>query len=1084
VKGDFTRNPSAREGQYSRVLLQQGRVQLDSDFNEQVEITALRERRMLADLIGPHGAPHGSRGFEIKVRHFARLQDPSTYFRAAALPDHFENEYTIESRILLHKESGGGTIVSTWDSDRLVGFELGFDAHRRLFLRRAKTKDKLVEDVVEYEFMLGDVDVFVKETSHHEVQGASESVLRSHRSLPPDRYVHVVATFHSRACNLYLDGVLVAHHGSTYRDPASKIPLRVGGFSGEMGQTRIWKQAFSEREVGKLFASSPPHRPVIDYRFEETEGRILVDHTGGGMDATYEGSLVEWGHDLWVEEGRYYVGGYPCENPQPVRLVKPGSYPYSGSYLAYLDAWERHVSSHEDPALREIALPKDTGSRVETVAHVRLLPFEQRSKVESPEDIEEWRRHLSIRSTHGRMRVRRTLYDQNLDNLLYRIEVHSGGVPRTKTGESGSSRIESWDASNRTLSLKRWAVDGLPWRCGDVVEAWDRSSIGEPVCRSVARVVSVDAAARTLGLDEIGASWDTAPLYIRRVPTFKWSRYNGSRVFPIASVDSRGWAALAIGYGEQPDLQEGGWVELGSRATELAGQTDPLYQIVEINEISRMVRLFPLPPVTEENGLLRVWDQMDSLVVPASGTVAAHAGEWIDLEKGVQIEFDGQGLHHAGDSWSFVTRKVLGGVDWPRESGQPCFMPPQSGKHVFAPLAWIDLADGVPSIRASYRRSFDSLTRVTQDDADFVRRTGDTMTGPLRIEDSLHVRGEVHARRFQGALPDNSVGVEQLRDASVTEQKLAFEIETTVESCLLRETPAPVEGHRFMGAQIVVPYPGPLPTSNHRIHAAAMGRSIFVLDQGKSWLLRPYENVAEECQSPPFETEDFTLSASRENAYVVQGGRKPALYIFRKEFRLWETGPEPPRFSSRAAATVHDGLLYVAGGSRRVFFWRKTSAKLHVFDPARDLWSELVEMPRGRESGALTAFDGELLIAGGVRHILWGLLGTHPIRSVFSYDIATDHWGARASLPEEIARPSFAHLGRTPILFGGRDPLRYRPERDRWQVSAEFDVDPTSAIVSVRDALYRVDPSSYGPPRATLLAKALYVFESDNTHGS
>ena len=53
--GDFTFDPFHYRDGVSRVLIQQGRVQLDSDANEQTE-TMLRFLRGLGrDVIGPHG---------------------------------------------------------------------------------------------------------------------------------------------------------------------------------------------------------------------------------------------------------------------------------------------------------------------------------------------------------------------------------------------------------------------------------------------------------------------------------------------------------------------------------------------------------------------------------------------------------------------------------------------------------------------------------------------------------------------------------------------------------------------------------------------------------------------------------------------------------------------------------------------------------------------------------------------------------------------------------------------------------------------------------------------------------------------
>jgi hypothetical protein len=65
MKGDFTRDTFDRNRHFSRVLLQQGRVQLDADFNEQTAILLHRQHALAADLIGPHGAAPDSDAFMI-----------------------------------------------------------------------------------------------------------------------------------------------------------------------------------------------------------------------------------------------------------------------------------------------------------------------------------------------------------------------------------------------------------------------------------------------------------------------------------------------------------------------------------------------------------------------------------------------------------------------------------------------------------------------------------------------------------------------------------------------------------------------------------------------------------------------------------------------------------------------------------------------------------------------------------------------------------------------------------------------------------------------------------------------------------
>jgi hypothetical protein len=66
MKGDFSRDTFDLAKHFSRVLMQQGRVQLDADSNEQTAILLHYLRTLAADLIGPFAGPAGADwGFEI-----------------------------------------------------------------------------------------------------------------------------------------------------------------------------------------------------------------------------------------------------------------------------------------------------------------------------------------------------------------------------------------------------------------------------------------------------------------------------------------------------------------------------------------------------------------------------------------------------------------------------------------------------------------------------------------------------------------------------------------------------------------------------------------------------------------------------------------------------------------------------------------------------------------------------------------------------------------------------------------------------------------------------------------------------------
>ncbi|MGI8549713.1 MAG: DUF6519 domain-containing protein [Dehalococcoidia bacterium] len=69
--GDFSRLSFAQARHYSAVLLQQGRVSLDADTNENTAILQHYLRTLARDLIGPHGGAGNQgdpAGFSITIK--------------------------------------------------------------------------------------------------------------------------------------------------------------------------------------------------------------------------------------------------------------------------------------------------------------------------------------------------------------------------------------------------------------------------------------------------------------------------------------------------------------------------------------------------------------------------------------------------------------------------------------------------------------------------------------------------------------------------------------------------------------------------------------------------------------------------------------------------------------------------------------------------------------------------------------------------------------------------------------------------------------------------------------------------------
>jgi len=63
--GDITRSTFEASRHFSGVRMQQGRVQLDADWNEQEDIRAHHDRAAVVDTVGPSGTPKAGGGFRL-----------------------------------------------------------------------------------------------------------------------------------------------------------------------------------------------------------------------------------------------------------------------------------------------------------------------------------------------------------------------------------------------------------------------------------------------------------------------------------------------------------------------------------------------------------------------------------------------------------------------------------------------------------------------------------------------------------------------------------------------------------------------------------------------------------------------------------------------------------------------------------------------------------------------------------------------------------------------------------------------------------------------------------------------------------
>jgi hypothetical protein len=156
MKGDFSRVRFDRDNNYTAVLTQQGRVQLDADANEQRAIDEYLRTTGLTDIVGRTGTPIQNAGMAISVTPAADsiLIGPGRYYVDGLL---CESDGTIDYRAqpyLIGAATPILTLLSELRLGRVPGLQVWLEAWQRLV---TPIDDPCIKDVA-----LGEADTTVR----------------------------------------------------------------------------------------------------------------------------------------------------------------------------------------------------------------------------------------------------------------------------------------------------------------------------------------------------------------------------------------------------------------------------------------------------------------------------------------------------------------------------------------------------------------------------------------------------------------------------------------------------------------------------------------------------------------------------------------------------------------------------------------------------------------------------------------------------------------------------------------------------------------------------------------------------------
>lgn len=204
---------------------------------------------------------------------------------------------------------------------------------------------------------------------------------------------------------------------------------------------------------------------------------------------------------------------------------------------------------------------------------------------------------------------------------------------------------------------------------------------------------------------------------------FRWSRDNGSVTFPVISLVTGDGKTVVrvehVGRDERSGLASGDWIEVADDRTALdPPETSKLLQVLSVDRTERTVTLQGTAVVGADpryHPLLRRWDHRQGTPLTASGMPIPASGSWVDLEEGIQVQFEYDQAHplRVGDYWLIPARTAKGGIEWPEdEHHDPLAREPHGIVHHRAPLAYLQIvAGGASPAPFDLRRQFTGLAQ-------------------------------------------------------------------------------------------------------------------------------------------------------------------------------------------------------------------------------------------------------------------------------------------------------------------------------------------------------------------------------------
>jgi N-acetylneuraminic acid mutarotase len=181
-----------------------------------------------------------------------------------------------------------------------------------------------------------------------------------------------------------------------------------------------------------------------------------------------------------------------------------------------------------------------------------------------------------------------------------------------------------------------------------------------------------------------------------------------------------------------------------------------------------------------------------------------------------------------------------------------------------------------------------------------------------------------------------------------------------------------------------------------------------------------------------------SLSAGNTGTGMPTGG----MHVYDPARDRWSEAPAMPTARGFFATGAIDGKLYAVGGSLNIEIQDPGVGILEIYDPETRAWSRGADMPTPRADLTVGVVDGKLYAIGGTRHVAIEALGT-----VEAYDPKTDAWTRKADMPTPRLHLACGVVDGKIIVAGGATPEwpvpsgaceMYDPAADAWAKLADM----------------------------------------------